>query len=349
MTAIAENENNKRLIINEVILNENKFCVKFDTVKIKANEKCFLNAYLKFNDIFNPRTGERTGIIYNTKDDILNPYNLFIAVSYTHNTLTLEFSSKILLDDYPKLISKFTIRKCLENINKLGICQIDVESILETGCFTRLDVTKDVDYELSDKVLNELNENVKNYKRYKWSHYINSGITFTKDVKSVDCKESITVYNKEKELSSSANNRKFLNSLSNKAKIYDYFRGKTRFEIKLSTQVKIMDYLNISDTKIQSVLNSISNPILKQFNRVFGESTKTAHSGIDLDSWENYCMYLALKEYDFNLKLIDQKIRNLYPSSSGYYDRKNKIEKIHASLQINHSTDFLNEIRNLLI
>lgn len=56
MTAIAENENNKRLIINEVILNENKFCVKFDTVKIKANEKCFLNAYLKFNDIFNPRT-----------------------------------------------------------------------------------------------------------------------------------------------------------------------------------------------------------------------------------------------------------------------------------------------------
>ena len=331
-----------------MILHENEKYIKFDTVKIKASYKCLLETYLRFNDMFNSRTGEKTGIIYNTKDDTLNPYNLFIAVGYVQKTLTLEFSSKILLEDYPKLISKYTLRKSLENINKLGICKLDVDSILETGCFTNLHVTKDTNYELTDKVLNELNENVKNYRRYKWSHYIKEGITFSKDVKSIDCKENITLYNKEKELSCSVNNRKFLNSLSNKAEICEYFKGKTRFEIRLSTQNKIKDYLEITDTKIQSVLNSTANPISLQFNKVFGESNPT-HADIDLDNYENYCMYLILKEQGFDLQLVEQKIRNLYPSSSGYYERKIKIERIYNSLQLSHSTDLLGEIRNLLI
>ena len=328
---------------------ENEKYIRFDTVKIKADEKYLLNTYLKFNDMFNPRTSEKTGVVYNTKDDIMNPYNLFIGVSYVQKTLTLEFSSKILLEDYPKLISKYTLRKCLENINKLGICKIDVDSILETGCFTNLHVTKDTNFELTEEVLNELNCNVKNYRRYKWKHYTNEGITFSKDVKSKDCKEDIILYNKEKELSCSVNNRKFLNSLSNKSEICEYFKGKTRFEIRLTTQKKIKDYLGITDTKIQSVLNSTSNPILKQFNKVFGESTKNEHPDINIDNWENYSMYLILKEQGFDLKLVEQKIRNLYPSNSGYYDRKTKIERIYDSLQLSQTTDHFGELRNLLI
>lgn len=332
-----------------MILYENEKCIRFDTVKIKANEKYLLETYLKFNDMFNPRTGEKTGVVYNTKDDIMNPFNLFIAVSYTQKTLSIEFSSKILLEDYPNLISKYTIKKSLENINNLGICKIDVDSILETGCFTNLHVTKDASYELTDKVLNGLNENVKNYRRYKWNHYLNQGITFTRDVISKDCKESITLYNKEKELECSVNNRKFLNSLSNKADIFEYFKGKTRFEMRLSTQSKIKDYLGISDTKICTVLNSTANPILKQFNKVFGESANTVHSDIDIDNWENNSMYLMLKEYDFDLKLVEQRVRCLYPSNSGYYDRIKKIEKVYNSLQSNNPTDYIGEMRNLLV
>ena len=332
-----------------MILYENEKYIKFDTVKIKASDKCLHGTYLKFNDNFNPRTGEKTGIVYKTKDDKINPYNLFIAVSYPEKKLTIEFSSKILLEDYSKLISKYTIKKCLENINKLGICKIDVDSILKTGCFTNLHVTQDTNYELTDKVLNVLNDNVKNYRRFKWSHYLNQGITFTRDVISNDCKESITLYNKEKEIVSSANNRRFLNSLNNKTEIIGYFREKTRFEIRLSNQNKIKDYLDICDTKIETVLNSTSNPILKQFNKVFGESTKADCSDIDIDNWDNYSMYLMLIKHDFDMKLVEQKLRRLYPSNSGYYDRKNKIEKIYWSLQSNESTDYINEMRNLLI
>ena len=53
---------------------------------------------------------------------------------------------------------------------------------------------------------------------------------FTKDVKSKDCTETITLYNKEKEICTS-HNKNFLNSLSQPQQIMDYFKEKTRFEI----------------------------------------------------------------------------------------------------------------------
>ena len=54
---------------------------------------------------------------------------------------------------YKELISKYTIRQCLENLNKLGICTIDVDGILRNSWVIRADITKDVDLPLSDDVL----------------------------------------------------------------------------------------------------------------------------------------------------------------------------------------------------
>ena len=96
---------------------------------------------------------------------------------------------------------------------------------------------------LSDNLLNILNSQVTNYRRFKWAHYDKEGITFTKDVKSKDCTETITLYNKEKEICTS-HNKDFLNSLSQPQSVIDYFKGKTRFEITLNTVKKIMNYLN---------------------------------------------------------------------------------------------------------
>ena len=328
-----------------MILHKNEKYIKFDTVKIKADKKYLLETYLKFNEQFNSKTGEKTGIVYCSKD---NPYNLFIAVSFYQKKLTIEFSSKILFEEYPKLITKYTIRKCLENINSLGICRIDVDSILATGCFTNLHITKDTCYELNNKILNALNDNVKNYKRYKWNRYLNNGMTFTKDVISTDCKESITLYNKEMEINATIDRRAYLSSLENEDEIVEYFKGKTRFEIRLSTQEKIKTYLQISDTLINTVLNSAANPILFQFNKVFGESTNDIHSDIEIDNWDDNAMYLMLKDNDYNMKLVEQKLRRFFSSNSGYYDRKKKIEKMYASFQSNQSSHHIDEIRNLL-
>ena len=293
---------------------EKKRTITFDRVKIKSNYKYLLSTKVKFNETFHSRSRELTGLFYSSKDDINIPYNLYIAISYPKQTLTLEFSSKILKENYPHLISKDTIKECLTNLNKLNICEIDIDKILLNGVVTSVDVTYDIDFVLKDEVLSALNSQVNNYRRFKWTHYDKEGITFTKDVKSKDCSETITLYNKEKEICTS-HNKNFLNSLSRPKSIIDYFKKKTRFEITLDTPKKIMKYLNLTDTKIFSVLNSDTNPILTQFDRIFDNSTSNIPN-ITFDDYESWAMKIILERYKSDLKLLEQDVRSKFSSRS---------------------------------
>lgn len=327
---------------------ETKRLITFDKIKIKSNYKYLLNTKVKFNEMFHSRSGEKIGIFYSSKDDINIPYNLYIAVSYIKQTLTLEFSSKILKEKYPDLISRDTIKECLTNINQLNICDIDVNSILSNGAITSVDVTYDANLILSDNLLNVLNSQVNNYRRFKWAHYDKEGITFTKDVKSKDCTETITLYNKEKEIYTS-HNKDFLNSLSQPQSIIDYFKEKTRFEITLDTPKKIMKYLNLTDTKISSVLNSDTNPILTLFDKVFGNSIANIPNTI-FDDYENWAMKIILEKYKGDLKLLEQDVRNKFSSRSGATKRMKKFETVyHAMTSASTCENPIEKIRNLLL
>lgn len=327
--------------------NEKKRLITFDRIKIKSNYKYLLDTKVKFNEMFHSRSGEKIGLYYSSKDDINVPYNLYIAISYTKQTLTIEFSSKILKENYPYLISRDTIKECLTNINQLNICDIDVDSILSNGAVTSIDVTHDVDLILDEKVLDTLNSQVKNYRRFKWTHYNKEGITFTKDVKSKDCTETITLYNKEKEICTS-HNKDFLNSLSQPRQIMDYFKGKTRFEITLDTPKKIMNYLNLVDTKIFSVLNSETNPVLIQFDKVFGDSS-TDIPETTFDDYENWAMKIILKSYKGDLKQLEQDVRSKFSSRSGASKRMKKFETVyHAMKSASTNNNVIKKVRNLL-
>ena len=276
------------------------------------------------------------------------PYNLYIAISYPKQTLTIEFSSKVLKENYIKLISKETIKECLTNISKLNICDIDIDNILLNGVVTSLDVTYDTELILNDNILDALNSQVSNYRRFRWTHYENEGITFSKDVKSRNCAETITLYNKEKEICTT-HNKDFLNSLSRLQSIIDYFRKKTRFEITLDTPRKIMDYLNVADTKITSVLNSNANPILMQFDKVFSNSTADILN-INFDDYENWAMKIILERYNGDLKLLEQDVRSKFSSRSGASKRMRKFEDVyHAMTSASTSENAIEKIRNLLL
>lgn len=211
----------------------------FDRLKIKANYKYLLERQIQFNQTYNSKNGELTGLCYSSKNDRSVPFNLYIAISNPQQTLTLEFSSKILGEDYPKLISKHTIRQCLENINKLGICRIDVDGILQTGCITSADVTKDVHATLSDETLHALSIWVKNYRRYKWDYYDSEGIDFIRDVKSSKCKECIRIYRKEKEIIK-PKNKGFLSILPNKWEVVKHgYETFFKYEYHLNEDGKI--------------------------------------------------------------------------------------------------------------
>lgn len=320
----------------------------FDRLKIKANYKYLLEQQIQFNQRYHSQSGELIGQNYLSKDDNRVPFNLYIGVSKPKQTLTLEFSSKILGEDYPKLISKHTIRQCLENINRLGICLIDVDGILRTGCITSADVTKDVHATLSDEALQALSLRVKNYRRYKWDYYDGEGIDFIRDVKSSKCKECIRIYNKEKEITTS-NNKDFLATLPNKWEVMQKFDGVTRFEVKLETINKVRDYLNLQDTYISEVLNAKTNPILSMYDRVFGNTSDIPE--IQSNNYEDFAMQVILNAYHGDIKTIEMVLKSCFASRSGLSKRMDKIRQTWEKIQNRASgnIDYISSVRSLLL
>lgn len=326
---------------------ENEF-IKFDTVKIRTKKEYFKEAIVAFTPNIHPN-GVCTGKYYSSKKDKSIPYNLFIGINYNSQSLTLEFSSKVLLDDYPKLITRTTLRQCLENINKLGICRIDVNNIINDCYFDKIHITRDVDYYLTNDVFTSLNSCVGDYRRYKWEHYEGEGIRYTKDVKSNSCKESIVIYNKEKEI---VKNKNFLSKLNDPDSIIKYFKDKVRFEMELKNSKQICKSLNISSTHINYIFGTQVNPLLVQFNKIFGEG-KIEHKHY-ITNYEDYSMQAIIEKHDGDLKKIEQEMKdlNVYSSKSrtGLSERMKKIKQLHSEMysKTHNSTNILAEIRQKL-
>lgn len=50
-------------------LQNEKRLITFDKIRIKCNCKYLHNTKARFNEMFNPRSGEKTGIFYSSKGD----------------------------------------------------------------------------------------------------------------------------------------------------------------------------------------------------------------------------------------------------------------------------------------
>ena len=316
--------------------------VKCDTIKIRCNYKYLKEMKIPFNIIYNSQNMEQ-GRCFNSKHYSEMPYNLYIATNNYHQSLLIEFSSKILKERYHELISRDTIRQCLDNNNELGICTLDVEGIMHYGHIIRADITKDVELKLTDEVLNALNQNVGNYRRFRWTHYKDKGITFTKDV--VHGKEVIKVYNKYEELLS--HSRKFVDSLDNRNEIMDYFYGKARFEITLQGKKQIEERLGVG-SGIKDFFNAIDSAVREQFDRVFNISA------LELDttkckSYEEWAMAYILDAFKGDLKKLEQTIRsdNVYNSRNGITDRMKKFQAVKIKTN-RKENEIIRQVRNLL-
>lgn len=83
---------------------------------------------------------------YNSKNTRL-PYHLIIAYCNGFRNYIIEFSAKILGDRYPELINSDNVRDCLNKINELGVCNLNVEGILREAKVIGADFTKDILFE----------------------------------------------------------------------------------------------------------------------------------------------------------------------------------------------------------
>lgn len=314
--------------------------IKCDTIKIRCNKKYLKETKIKFNILHNKRD-EVQGYCFNSKYHSDMPYNLYIATNNYHNTLEIEFSSKILKERYCELINKDNIRKCLENINGLGICTLDVDGILRNGWIIKADITKDIDLKLTNDILNSLNNNVGNYRRFKWEHYEGRGITFKKDV--LCGKEQIRVYNKYAELLK--HSRRFVDSLSNRSQIMNYFYGKTRFEVTLGSEDEIREKLGVG-TSIKEFFDKIDDVVRKQFNKVFDVDAKILNTN-HCKGYEEWVMAQILDKFNGNLQLIEQSLRDVYNSRNGLSERMKKYQSV--KIKINKEDDeIIKQVRNLL-
>ena len=184
----------------------------------------------------------------------------------------------------------------------------------------------------------------------KWHRYTD-GILFTKDVKAVDCRESITIYNKEAEISL-YRNKTFLKQTGAEQSILNYFQGKTRFEIKLENKRKIMKELEISNTDFHSVMNTNKNILLSLFNKIFDADTSHKSNTIQINNIVDYGLWCIIRYHKFDLRSIEQEIKDI-----SLYSNKTKgalgkqMKKIKAMMQTflnqEHNADFiLSQIRD---
>lgn len=316
--------------------------IKCDTIKIRCNYKYLKEMKIPFNITYNSKNIEQ-GRYFNSKHYSSIPYNLYIATNNYHQSLEIEFSSKVLKERYPELINRDTIRQCLSNINNLDICTLDVDGIINHGWVIGADITADVDLMLTDRVLNALNQNVGNYRRFQWTHYDGKGITFTKN--TIYDKEEIKVYNKYKELLS--HSRKFIDSLENRNDIMDYFYGKTRFEITLKGEKQIRERLGVG-TGIKDFFNAIDSAVREQFDRVFNASIPILDTS-QCNGYEEWAMAHLLDSYNGDLRQIEQSLRqeSVYNSRNGLSERMKKFQSVKARTK-RKENEIVRSVRSLL-
>ena len=256
------------------------------------------------------------------------PYILLIMVNFQHNEVVLEFTAKILKEHYPELINKETIRECLQNINNLGFCRLDIDAILKDIQIVKCDISKDIQADIN-LIKTTIKQNLSNYTKWIVKNFKN-GIVLENVVITPKYKKRLTIYNKEKELNK-VNNINFINSIEDGKTIIDSYKGKVRFELNINTKQQIRQLLNIPNNDLQAVLESKSNPILS----VIDEAIKFHPLQSRTKSLRDYERELLLERCDFNLIKVEATVRSLikknYPISKAMQPYRDLIKLIKAT------------------
>lgn len=183
--------------------------LKFDKVKIISSLRNISQLHEEeFQSIV------KNGQLVEQKFSMQTPFLLYIEADYREQELIIEFTGKILNEDYPLLINQDTIHQCLTNINQMGLCQLDVEAILCDGQIVKADVCQDVDCTDCKSLTNSLRASISNFQKYL-PRIINGNFVIEKNVQTKSRKRRLTIYDKAEELNR-ASNRAFLSLLREK-------------------------------------------------------------------------------------------------------------------------------------
>lgn len=247
---------------------------------------------------------EKNGAVAAMKFYQETPFLLKIKLDFECGEAVIEFSGKVLGRDYKKLISVDTIRRCFENINALGVCVVDVDSMMNAEV-VKCDVTKDVMVADIPGVTNFIRSHICSFQRFQCRKLRNGNLVIDKNVISSKTKKRMTIYNKESEMLRSSN-RPFVEEHG----LEDAFSGMCRFELNLNSKEQIRNSLRIGDTKLMTVLTADANPILDFLDDV----VEPGGDSIQMTDKKTYMTMLVLKDCGYDLEKVEAKMRDLYPS-----------------------------------
>lgn len=302
-----------------------KLICPFDVVE-NVNERVFQTIV---------RDGQLTSYKYHQD----TPFYLLIRKDFINNESVVEFTGKILLDRYPELINRDNIRYCIEQINRLGICEIDTDRLFQTAIVAKCDITKDIPSTQIKDIISQTKQNLSNYDKWEVEKYSN-GICIRNKVTTDRYKKRVCIYNKERELSAQSNTT-FLNAVKNPSTLLDYFNGKVRFELNIGTMEQVRRYLQITDNSLNKVLTSTANPILSVLDEALKKDTDTKQHTI----FKDYVYSLILADNNNDLAELEAKVRALSPKGT-IIKRKMKPYRDYFNRQ--NATSAKVDIRNLV-
>lgn len=283
---------------------------------------------------------EKVGMLPSYKYYQEVPFLLMIKIDYQKKEVVVEFCGKVLGKDYPKLISRDTIRHCFENINAMGICRIDVDMMMDADV-VKADVTKDVHSVDVPKLTTYIRSHISNYHQFISRILRNGNLVVEKNVVSRKTKKRMTIYDKGKEMQKKANKR-FVEAYGLQGAFDD---GTCRFELNLNSKEQVRTTLKLDNNKLSNVLNSSASPIKDFMEKVITPEKEP----IKMTSKKEYFTMLVLKDCDYDLERVEAKMRELH-SSRGTNVTKvmEPYRAMMAKLHIEDGMSYPHELLDLL-
>ena len=325
--------------------------ITFDKIKLVTKLE-----YLKITDIniFEKRESAKnksTTFVFNQS----KPYSLFIHLTPDLNKAVIEFTGKILLDNYVQLISFETINQCLLNINYLGFCRLQIENIINDSEVVKCDITKDIELIFKSDIKKVLISQLSNQKKYITRKYSTTGYTVTKDVKTKKSQLRLSLYDKYREMQK-ADNSEYLKYISEPEAVMDYFRNKYRIEVNLITKEQIRKYLRIADNTLVNALKSNSNPLKEIFNQIFECNLKDitgepkTRNLYDYESLTQLKDGLIVKACDNDLNKVHNVLDHYLATNTNKRKYNARFRKLlNESNPINENKFIIKHIRDQLI
>lgn len=253
-----------------------------------------------------------------------------IAFNNSDESLMLQFSAKILSENYYDLININTIEQAIDRINETGIVIID-KQYLNNFTVLSCDFTNNIKgshtpHEIIEACqLMSLNSNYKvdNYK----AKNIKTGIVFRG--KQTSFKERCIMYHKLDELKKDEN---FIKSLRLPMQMINQFDGVLRVETNMSSFAKIRKY-TLTNNVLMSVLNSSAiNPNYNLFRKI------KSQSGVQTDLFsypaemtfkelvDDYGYREMIRQLNYDMELMKDLVKKHVKGNISRYMKKIKLK-----------------------